>query len=94
MNEQELKKQSQRILARLFLQVAGFTVGIILLAVLAGMWIGQITGQSSTLNWLPLLVCLPINLWVTSRLSKKAVQRIARLRYPETDTPEEESEHE
>ena len=93
MDEQRIKQQTRRIMVGLLLQVAGFTVGVILLAILIGMWIGQKTGGQSLLNWLPMVISLPINLWISSTLGKNAVARITRLRYgPNESSKDKENE--
>jgi Zn-dependent protease with chaperone function len=94
MDEQQVKQQTRRIMTGLFLQVAGLTIGVVILAILVGMWIGQQTGEQSILNWLPLFVCLPINLWISSKLGKNAVARISRLRYAQQQEAPTKKENE
>lgn len=94
MDDLLIKKQTRRIMAGLFMQVAGLTVGVIVMAILIGMWIGQQTGEQSFLNWLPLFIALPINLWISSRLGKIAVHRITTLRYGQKDAPRQETKNE
>jgi hypothetical protein len=89
MDELIFKQKSRRIMTMMIIQVAGLTLGVIFVAILAGMWIGQLTGRQSFLNWLPLLISLPVNLWTSSRLGNRAVRRITTLRYSVSADPDQ-----
>ena len=83
MNQTTATKESRKIITTLFLKVAGYSLGIVIVAILLGALITQIKGEQTILSWLPLIFCLPINLYLTSNISKKTISRLLELRQSE-----------
>ncbi|MCD6475653.1 MAG: hypothetical protein J7K85_05225 [Anaerolineaceae bacterium] len=92
-------KQERKVMLTMFLSVGAFTFSLVLLAVLSGVAINQYTGKQTILNWVPLFVALPINMYMASVFSRKAARKLFQIRNtpsPEGDqnTIEQNSEHE
>jgi len=83
MNQTAATNESRKIITQLFLKVAGYSLGIVILAIILGAVITQIRGEQTIISWLPLIFCLPINLYLTSKISKEAISRLLELRQTE-----------
>ena len=80
MSDQAFRHYVRRIRTGLFLQVAGFTIGLIALAIILGMLIARSFGGQTLLSWLPLAIALPLNLFISTRLAQRSIQRIINIR--------------
>jgi heme/copper-type cytochrome/quinol oxidase subunit 3 len=74
------KKQERKIMLTMFLAIGLFSFLLLLFAIFLGLTIAQWKGEATTLSWIPLILALPINLFVASTISKKTVKRLAILK--------------
>ena len=79
-SSQNVKKQENKIMLAMFLTIGLFSFLLLLFAIFLGLTIAQWKGEATTLSWIPLILALPMNIFVASTISKKTVKRLAILK--------------
>ena len=75
----DYKRLEQKSIMTMYINIAFFTVGLVVIAILLGILISQSKGESTWLSWIPLLAALPVNLTIASVFSKKTTKKVVAL---------------